>query len=108
MIIKITRSFERTRQIADFVPVKAYCEASEDFDISSVPEGTSSEDVMAAVAKVLDEFCQSEVEKTLMGYHPACINCGGKQAYGGSGLTKEGFCAECNKSLYGITSKGRR
>jgi len=92
MKITITRSFERTRQIADFVPIKAYCEVTAEHD-----EGAIS---LTELSRKLDDFCQSEVEKTLMGYRPACVVCGGKKIFGGKGeMTKEGICAECNDKM---------
>jgi hypothetical protein len=89
MKITITRSFERTRQIADFVPIKAYCEATVELD--QRPEDTTREEIATNLAT----FCESEVEKTLMGYTPACIRCGGKAIFPQKSLNKEGICGQC-------------
>ena len=94
MKIIIKRSFERTRQIADFIPVKAACEASAEIEV--VVDSTK-QDIAAreALSSELAAFCQSEVEKTLMGYTPACIVCGGKAIFPKKVLNKEGVCAQC-------------
>jgi hypothetical protein len=96
MKITITRSFERTRQIADFVPIKSYCEASVEIDsvTTSIP---AVEEVQEIYSDVLDGICQAEVEKTLMGYSPCCVVCGGKQVFPRRTLTKEGLCNTCNE-----------
>jgi hypothetical protein len=98
MKIIITRSFERTRQIADFVPVKAACEATYEME-QQVMTKEELEPFLIEISVQMDSFVQSEVEKTLMGYKPACLRCGGKQIYGGKGLNKEGLCAQCVSDL---------
>jgi len=90
--IIIKRSFERTRQIAEFVPVKAACEATIEYETNDIIAVELRDN---AVSSMLDEFVQSEVEKTLMGYTPACIQCGGKQIFPKKVLNKEGICAQC-------------
>src|SRR5580765_1655543 len=95
MTIKITRSFERTRQMADFVPIKVYCEATADFEISQSMERTDIE--MIEVSESLDRFVQAEVEKTLMPYRPVCIVCGGKGDT--VNLNKEGVCGQCVQKM---------
>ncbi len=95
MKITVRRYFERTRQIADFVPIKASCEVSAECNLEDVDE----------VSGTLAERCELEVEKTLMHYHPSCVNCGGKQITPHKDLTKEGMCDECNKTLHPL--KGR-
>ena len=103
MLIKITRSFERTRQIADFVPIKAYCEATIEEDGFPPMEKIAAdkqtlkdfEGIQRNMSEALDALVQQEVEKTLMGYRPACIGCGGKQIVGGTGINKEGMCQTC-------------
>lgn len=97
MKIKITRSFERTRQIADFVPVKAFCEASIDATEVDGKVGETGEDMAHRLSARLDAFVQSEVEKTLMNYYPVCIVCGAKGVT--VNLNKEGVCGECVKNL---------
>jgi hypothetical protein len=94
MKITITRSFERTRQIADFVPVKAFCQATMEVDCES-PSDYFQTNASQADSRLLDNFVQSEVEKTLMGYKPCCVTCGGKEIVGGKGLNKEGVCKTC-------------
>ena len=86
MRIKITRSFERTRQIADFVPIKTHCEISMEIDL----EPNQLTEIVGFSSR-LDATCQAEVEKTLMSYQPVCIVCGGK----GRPLNKEGVCGKC-------------
>jgi len=100
MKIIITRSFERTRQIADFVPVKAACEATMEIqDEELTSQGIFPQSEIKRASAVLDEIVQSEVEKSLMGYKPCCLRCGGKQIYGGKGLNKEGYCVQCVSDL---------
>lgn len=94
MKIIITRSFERTRQIADFVPIKAYCEVSFEQDF---PDGAAHEAIVEAMSSKADELCRSEVDKTLMSYQPLCIVCGGRGAK--VNLNKEGVCGQCVKDL---------
>jgi hypothetical protein len=98
MKITITRSFERTRQIADFVPIKAYCEATIEYErgeqnqILNVPNEQDRE-----YSFLLDSFVQAEVEKTLISYRPVCIVCRGK---GDTViLNKEGVCGHCVKTM---------
>jgi hypothetical protein len=100
MKITIKRYFERTRQIADFVPVKSACEAAIEFEI---PDEEAQSVLLAAGMKayapesdMIDQFVQAEVEKTLMGYTPTCVVCGGKQIYPKRDLTKAGLCDTCN------------
>lgn len=90
MLIKIKRSFERTRQIADFVPIKAYCEVTQELETSA----DDMESFMSQQSASLDSFVQSEVEKTLMSYRPICISCGGKGEK--IILNKEGVCGQCH------------
>lgn len=85
-ITQVTRYFERTRQIADFIPVKSAIEVT-----AEVHEG----ETIADVSRQLDELAVAEVEKTLMGYTPACIACGGKAIFPKKVLNKEGICAQC-------------
>lgn len=89
MKITITRAFERTRQIADFVPIKAYCEAT--IELENPVDDVAK--VLGQNSLLLDAFVQSEVEKTLITYRPVCISCGGK----GDKvlLNKEGVCGQC-------------
>jgi len=94
MLIKITRSFERTRQIADFVPVKAYCEASTEYELGEI-KPLENADELIKISAHLQFLCESEVEKTLMTYRPACIVCGGKSER--SFVSKEGVCGQCMK-----------
>ncbi|MDE2233427.1 MAG: hypothetical protein KGJ90_04950 [Patescibacteria group bacterium] len=84
--ITIRRAFERTRQIADFVPIKAYCELSEEVDIEDSAD-------LANISASLAEACEKDVEMTLMKYRPVCIVCGGKGET--LNLTKEGVCGNC-------------
>jgi hypothetical protein len=90
MKIIIKRSFERTRQIADFIPVKVACEASIETE-----QGGGVESIIVDYSRLLDAIVQQEVEKTLMGYTPACIVCGGKVIFPKKVLNKEGICAQC-------------
>jgi len=92
MKIIIKRSFERTRQIADFVPIKVACEVSAEIEYKNDGE-------ILDWSNKLDDIVQSEVEKSLIGYRPACIGCGGKQIVGGTGLNKEGMCQTCADKL---------
>lgn len=102
MKITITRYFERTRQIADFVPVKAACEASIEEDSLPAMEKLTDDErkdlicLQRVMSESLDKLVQQEVEKTLMGYVPCCITCGGKAIAPRKTLTKEGICAECH------------
>lgn len=88
MTIKITRAFERTRQIADFVPIKAYCETTAEFEVESI-----THEQVARASQTLDNIVQSEVEKTLISYRPVCIACGSKGQK--VVLNKEGVCGQC-------------
>jgi len=104
--LRITRSFERTRQIADFVPVKAACEVSVELseeELNAIPYGageTSDERAREMFSEKLDIFVRAEVEKTLMGYKPVCVRCGGTEgSFGKGGLTKEGLCQNCNTEI---------
>ena len=100
MTISITRSFERTRQIADFVPIKAYCQASAEIDVRSDEvkgEGIIS-DAEEELSRVLTSFCEREVDKTLMSYYPQCIVCGGKGQK--MSLNKEGVCGQCVTQMH--------
>jgi hypothetical protein len=98
MKITIKRVFSRVRQIADFVPVRAECEATVEFEVDPIktPEYKDSMEIHSAA---LDQFVQSEVEKTLMGYTPSCIRCGGKALFPKKVLNKEGMCAQCVSEL---------
>ena len=58
-------------------------------------DGKSEVEQMTAFSELLDSKCQSEVEKTLMGYTPACIQCGGRAIFPKKVLNKEGICAQC-------------
>jgi hypothetical protein len=91
MKITIKRTFSRTRQIADFVPVRAECEATVEVDCTKEESGNILKNNSAA----LDQFVQSEVEKTLMGYVPCCVSCGGKPIYPKKDLSKGGECDAC-------------
>jgi hypothetical protein len=93
MKITITRAFERTRQIADFVPVKAYCEASAEAEWDSENPELRPE----KLSQHLQNLCESEVEKTLINYRPVCIACGAKGAT--VILNKEGICGNCVKKM---------
>jgi hypothetical protein len=95
MTIKITRAFERTRQIADFVPIKAYCEATTEVEVSDREnsEIIKKDQFIRSISNELDQFVQAEVEKTLMAYRPVCIRCGGKGDK--VNLNKEGVCGNC-------------
>jgi hypothetical protein len=95
MKITIKRYFERTRQIADFVPVKTACEASAEVNVKPNITARALGEGAEAISGMLDQFVQSEVEKTLMGYTPACIGCGGKAIFPKKVLNKEGICAQC-------------
>jgi hypothetical protein len=92
MRVKITRYFERTRQIADFVPVKAACEASMEMETSAEQDFMKAAETCSAA---LDALVQAEVEKTLMGYVPCCVSCGGKPIYPKKDLSKGGECDTC-------------
>jgi hypothetical protein len=94
MKIIITRAFERTRQIADFVPIKAYCEATVEFE-SADEIGVQVKDAekMKEVSGLLDNIVQSEVDNTLKNYRPTCITCGGRGER--VLLNKEGQCGQC-------------
>lgn len=92
MVIRIVRAFERTRQIADFVPIKAYCEASTEYELGKIDAEHAAAE-MAEISHRLDSFVQSEVDKTLMSYYPQCIVCGGKGQK--MNLNKEGVCGQC-------------
>lgn len=94
MKIIIKRSFERTRQIADFIPVKAACEASYEMEQRAMTK-EELEPYISEISAQLDRFVQSEVEKTLMGYTPACLQCGSKQIFPKKVLNKEGICSSC-------------
>ena len=104
MKITITRAFERTRQIADFVPIKAYCEATIEED--NLPNMEQLDDagkkeliaLQRQMAESLDLLVQQEVEKTLMTYRPVCISCGGKgdKVF----LNKEGVCGQCVQTAH--------
>lgn len=59
MKIIINRSFHKTIQLKQFEPIKSHCGVSLEYEGESV-EGRGVE-----LSKVLDIFCQSEVEKTL-------------------------------------------
>jgi len=110
MKITITRAFERTRQIADFVPIKAYCEATAEMEVDEVvnPEGDKLlKKVFENLSHGLDDLVQAEVEKTLMQYYPTCIVCGGRGAQ--VNLNKEGVCGQCAPSRYPYPiNKGRQ
>jgi hypothetical protein len=92
MTIKITRAFERTRQIADFVPIKAYCEATAEFDDVEMT-AEQIERRIRTNSLFLDNIVQSEVDNTLKSYYPMCIVCGGKGQK--LSLNKEGVCGQC-------------
>lgn len=93
MLIRVTRNFERTRQIADFVPVKASCEASAEIEIETI-----SDEKTALLSDALDRFVQREVERTLAGYVPMCLMCGMKAIYPVRTLGKDGICAQCTQN----------
>jgi len=94
MKITIKRYFERTRQIADFVPIKSACEATMEIELGDPENGL---DQAREFSQTLDLFVQSEVEKTLMGYSPCCVVCGGKPIFPKKDLTKAGLCDTCNQ-----------
>jgi hypothetical protein len=99
MKITITRSFERTRQIADFVPIKAYCEATiEEDDLPNMDklDDEGKKELIALqreMSEALDLLVRQEVEKTLMSYYPLCIVCGARGQT--VNLNKEGVCGNC-------------
>jgi hypothetical protein len=100
MKITIKRSFERTRQIADFIPVKAACEVTierneEELNRLILEGNKTIEDIVAEFSTRADALCIAEVEKTLAGYTPSCIVCGGKALFPKKVLNKEGVCAQC-------------
>lgn len=95
MKILLKRTFERTRQIADFVPVKIGCEVSGEIEL----EDTDRAELLRlhAFAEQLFQVCESEVEHSISRYWPSCILCGGKGQK--SPLNKEGLCGQCVKEL---------
>jgi hypothetical protein len=106
MKIVIKRSFERTRQIADFIPVKAACEATYEMEQKAMTK-EELEPYLIELSGQLDQFVQSEVEKSLMGYTPCCIRCGGKAIFPKKALNKEGYCGQCVSEL-SFQAKGFR
>ena len=94
MKITITRSFERTRQIADFVPIKAYCEVTAEVDDEELTDkGIWPTAEINNLSQHLDTITRDEVDKTLISYQPLCIVCKarGEKVV----LNKEGVCGNC-------------
>lgn len=97
MKITITRAFERTRQIADFVPIKAYCEASVEYEMKSPIEKEEEARLFTEASARMAAVVQEEVDKTLAAYRPTCIVCGGRGDK--VNLNKEGVCGQCVKDM---------
>lgn len=97
MKIRITRQFERVRQIADFVPVRSSCEVGIEYDDAKL-KGDKIE-YREKILQSLDEIVKRSVEASLMGYVPCCVVCGGKNLYPGKPLNKMGYCATCDAKL---------
>ena len=104
MRITITRAFERTRQIKQFEPIKAFCSASVEAEGDSIE---SEIELLKVSSGQLDIFVRAEVEKTIAseeqalrdGSRTPCANCGGIQVSGGTGLSPEGLCKTCESQL---------
>jgi hypothetical protein len=58
MKIVLTRSFSRTKQIAAFEPINAYCSVQVEYE-------QSADETDVQVSERLDEFARTEVEKTI-------------------------------------------
>jgi|ERR1700733_6757106 len=97
MKITIKRYFERTRQIADFVPVKTACEASIELDIDPNTSDPDRMEQLQTNSQLLADFCIAEVEQTLRSYYPICIRCGARGQT--VNLNKEGMCGQCVSTL---------
>jgi len=97
MKIKITRQFDRTRQIADFVPVRSSCEVSVEYDDAKLK--SDKVEYREKCLQSLDEICKRNVEASLMGYVPCCVVCGGKNIFPGKPLNKMGYCDQCDSKL---------
>ena len=62
MKLSITRSFSRTKQVASFEPINAFCSVSAEYD----DEATQLDDqFVVSVSEHLDNLVRREVERTI-------------------------------------------
>jgi hypothetical protein len=60
MKLIITRSFQKTKQVASFEPINSFCSVSAEYDVNEL-----SDQFVQSISGHLDNLARQEVERTI-------------------------------------------
>lgn len=94
MTIKITRSFSKKIQLKQFEPIESFCSAESEIEI--LKDGDSFM-LVHETSKILDGFCQKEVEKTLAKFNETETICSYCEGISSTEKVVDGLHPSCKK-----------